>query len=243
MSNQAPLHEPKLADVLARAVGSILGSIHTAFPGIVETYDYATAKASIKPVVGRRYADGAEIDMPIIPSVPVVWLRTSAGSISFPLSRGDGVLVICAERSIDDFLSAAAGATVIPEDGRKFDLSDAIAIPGLYPFGVTTLIDNATDFQIKFKEKSIFIRDNGDVEIDAGNKIIVRDNGDIEVGGSDLKKLVNDEFKTLFNNHGHDYLGDYGAAAVTGCPVNGITATSPPTPITDTHLTSKVKAQ
>ena len=71
MSNQAPLHEPKLADVLARAVGSILGSIHTAFPGIVETYDYATAKASIKPVVGRRYADGAEIDMPIIPSVPV----------------------------------------------------------------------------------------------------------------------------------------------------------------------------
>lgn len=245
--NKAQLHEPSLADVLARAVENILSSVHTAFPGTIEKYDYTTGKADIAPSVGRKFDDGSEVEMPVIPSVPVVWPRSSLGSISFPLSRGDGVLVVCSERSIDDWLSK--GGKVIPSDGRRFDLCDAVAIPGLFSFNVSTKIVNNEDFQIIFKD----------------NRILIKSNGDIEVGSSSLKKLVTEEFKNLFNNHVHNYQDIYYPSGspslpticVTGKPASatgvgavdvGANPAAPPTgllgdELSDSHLTAKAKAQ
>ena len=147
--NNAPLHEPSLKTAVEIAVYSILGGVHTALPGTIESYDYATCTASVKPSVQRRYSDGTVVDLPIISQVPVVWPRSSAGSISFPLNRGDGVLLVFAEQSLDEWLSIGAG--VAPDDDRRNHISDAVAIPGMVSSNVQTFIDNNNDFQIVFQ--------------------------------------------------------------------------------------------
>ena len=216
--NNAPLHEPSLKTAVEIAVYSILGGVHTALPGTIESYDYATCTASVKPSVQRRYSDGTVVDLPIISQVPVVWPRSSAGSISFPLNRGDGVLLVFAEQSLDEWLSIGAG--VAPDDDRRNHISDAVAIPGMVSSNVQTFIDNNNDFQIVFKGQSIFIR---------------QADGSIELGAQNVQALLTEAYKSALEI----YIGQIQTA------INAIAAGSLPNPFTapTNGLTDKVKAQ
>lgn len=160
---RAPATAPNLLTVIQHVVSDMLSAVHTAFPGQIDKYDYKTAKADIKPLIHAVYPDGTEMELPIIPNVPIVWPRTSLGSISFPLQRGDGCLVVCSERSIDDWLTS--GNEGAPSDPRAFDLNDAIAIPGLYSFADKTRIIGNDKFEIHYKNARITIDDSGTVEI------------------------------------------------------------------------------
>jgi hypothetical protein len=163
MKNNAPISQPTLTDVLEATISSFLGGIHTAFPGNIESYEESSCKASIQPLIARKFDDESTLQFPLIPDVPIVWPRTKLGSISFPLSRGDGVLVICSERSLDEWL--AKGSVVAPEDKRRFSLIDAIAIPGLFSFNEVSKISDNTSFQIHFNNQKVRITNNGSVEI------------------------------------------------------------------------------
>jgi len=235
-------HNPSLAYVLQTAINSVLSTVHTAFPGQVDSYDYTTCKASIKPSLSRTYDDGTVIEPPVIPNVPVLWPRTSLGSISFPLQRGDGCLVICSERSLDEWL--LKGTQQAPSDNRMFDLSDAIAIPGLYSFANASPITTSDRMEVNYN----------------GQQISIDKEGGVYIGKDHLKKLVTEAFSTLFNNHVHNYIGFVGGAStacVTSSPATSIGTTPvrvntmPDNPaqahtwaddITNEHLTSKVKA-
>ena len=199
-------------------------SVHVGFPAIVQSYDYKTQKASVLPAIKKRYIHGEVISQPIITNVPVIFPRTARSGITFPIKKGDSVLIKICERSLERWLSS--GEEVEPGDPRKFDLNDAVAIPGLYSFNQENIATNNDDLEV--------IHDD--------QKIVIKKNGDIEIGGSNVKKLVNEEFKDVFNNHGHDYASP-GGPLISGRPVTGIASTSPPTLLTDSELTSKVKAQ
>jgi hypothetical protein len=171
-------HEPSISHALRVAFTSMLNDVHTVMPGTIESYDYTTCKASVQPALQRKYQDDIERALPIMVNVPVVWPRTFQGSISFPLNRGDGCLIVISERSMDEWLSL--GKICTPNDPRKFDLSDGIAIPGLFAFTETSSISNNTGFQIHFKDQTI--------EIDA--------NGLIQVGSNPSQYLMTSAYKT-----------------------------------------------
>jgi hypothetical protein len=118
-------------EALRRAVEYQLLGLHTAAPGRVESYDPATQRAKVKPLVPRVYADGQVQEQAILTSVPVIFPRTAAGSLTFQVARGDTVLLVFCERSIEEFLVTGGGS---PSKSRHHDLSDAVAIPGLFPF-------------------------------------------------------------------------------------------------------------
>jgi hypothetical protein len=163
MSDKAPVNTPTLATVIAQAITSMMGAVHTCMPGQIETYDYKTAKADVLPLINRSYDDGSVIRMPVIMNVPIVWPRTSAGAITFPLQRGDGVLILFSERSIDEWLTN--GKQVTPLDTRQYDLSDAIAIPGCFAFNVSVPSPaNGTDFIINYKGQTVSIKPDGTIE-------------------------------------------------------------------------------
>ena len=92
--------------------------------------------------------------MPIINNVPVVFLRSQAGHLTLPLAAGDFGLIVFCERSID--LWQNAGRAIDPADARKFDLNDAVFLPGLSP--QTLPIDrNAPNDSVELsKGKSFF---------------------------------------------------------------------------------------
>jgi hypothetical protein len=241
--NNSPLHTPTLATVISQALASVIGSLHSAMPGQIESYDYKMAKADVLPLLNRTFEDGTIMTMPVVKNIPVIWPRTSQGSITFPLQRGDGVLLIFSERSLDEWLSQ--GGSVAPKDQRTFDLSDAIAIPGLYSFAAQMSTQaNNEDFKIIFKDQSITLKGDS--------------SGEILIGKDAVTKLVNDTFKDLFNNHKHFYWDAVTSLPLsTDCPgvvSGGITPIVAPTgpittiplfkaEITNSHLTSKVKAE
>lgn len=121
-----------LSEPIARALDILSGNINVSIPGRVEAYDAAKQRASVKPLIKRKYIDGEVEGMPVIDGVPVVFPRSGGAAVTMPVHEGDGVLLIFADRSIDRWL--VQGGEVEPDDRRKHDLSDCIAVPGLVAF-------------------------------------------------------------------------------------------------------------
>jgi hypothetical protein len=130
--------EPSLEDVLREWMRAGIAKLHTAFPATVVTYNPALQSATVQPVIRSRI-DDVLLDLervdavppPPIPNVPIMWPSGAAAawSIHGPLLPGDPVLVVVAERETDVWRTTGA-PDVVPLDARRFDLSDAFAIPG-----------------------------------------------------------------------------------------------------------------
>ena len=154
------------ADIFRDSVNSILNSMHTCLPAIVISYDHTTNKAVIQPALNKPYFSGV-MSMPILNNVPILFPK----NISFPIEQGDYVLLLFSERSIDLWLNE--GGIVTPDDRRKFNLSDAIAIPGLKSFADDFSNNDGTSFKISFAGSKIQIEMNGDIQIETSNKIAI----------------------------------------------------------------------
>ena len=160
-----------LTDAVRAAVLYQLNIIHTSFPGIIISYDHTVQKAVIQPALNKNYTDGTTAPMPILTNVPIVFPRSGGAALTFPINPGDTVLVICSERSLDNWLNT--GGQVTPDDPRKFDLSDAMAIPGLYPFSQVSPAPNNSDVVLQYQGSQIRINANGDVQIVTSNKVAI----------------------------------------------------------------------
>jgi len=150
-------------DIIRQAISSELCGIHTCLPATIVTYDYTVQKATVQPLLNRRYKDGTpqgDIQpLPEITNVPVIFPRTGNFSMHYPLNAGDNVMIMFSERSIDQWLTT--GGQVTPNDPRKFDLSDAIAIPGLYPFSEASPAEDNTSFTIQIGSTKLKLDPSG----------------------------------------------------------------------------------
>lgn len=126
-----------MPEVIQAAIANRLASVNVALPGRIESYDPITQRAKVQLLVRRKKLDdlGNPVTEAIAPlnSVPVQFPSAGAYSITWPISRGDLVLVVFCSGSIDKWL-VGDGREVDPADSRKFTLSDAVAIPGLHTF-------------------------------------------------------------------------------------------------------------
>jgi hypothetical protein len=156
-------NEPNFVQAFSIFIKSFLDNIHTAIPAIVTKYDYTKQKAHVKPQFNRKFSDGTVLEMPIITNVPVIFPSSGEASLIFPVKKGDAVLLIIAERSIDDWLLKSQQIT--PSDPRTFDLSDAIAIPGLMSFDKTSQLSNPNKVELTYKNFKISIDQNGKIAI------------------------------------------------------------------------------
>lgn len=127
---------PTLAQVVNRATERALCNARTALPGRVERYDAAAGVVDVKPLLFDTIEadDGTETPTPlqVIANVPIVFPGAGSFVLTFPVQRGDFVLLVFADRSLDRW-TGTSGADVDPVDPRRHNLSDAIAIPGLRP--------------------------------------------------------------------------------------------------------------
>lgn len=126
--------QPTLPYLLKQALKSLQLDLHTALPGIVQSYDAKTQTADIQPAIKRKKQVGEifkVVNLPIITKVPVIFPRTQNAFIHFPLEKGDSVLLVFCERSLEQWRSL--GGITDPKDARMHDLSDAVCLPGLFP--------------------------------------------------------------------------------------------------------------
>ncbi len=150
-----------LISTIENVFESIMSNVHTALPGTIVSYDPATNRAVIRPTLPKRLADGRELPAPDVISVPMVWPTSGGATITMPVAAGDGVLLHFSSRSLDGWL---AGETSSPDDPRMFDLSDAIATPGL---SASRPAVHAENLVISFGGASISITPGGEIILHA----------------------------------------------------------------------------
>lgn len=162
-----------MTDAIRQSILYQLGNIHTALPASVISYDYSVQKASVQPLLNKVWADGTVTPMPILENVPVIFPRAGGASLTFPVVNGDTCLLVFIERSTD--LWRTQGGQVSPDDPRKFDLSDGVALMGLSPFSENSLADNNEDLLLTYAGSKVRIKQNGDVVIQTSNKVAIGD--------------------------------------------------------------------
>ncbi len=110
-------------------------AINTATPARVQRYDAALQVVDAVPLVRGPVprADGTydHEDLPVVPSVPVVWPRVGAWGLTMALAEGDTGLLVCLESDLGTW-RAGDGSVVDPVDLRRHHLSHAVFVPGLY---------------------------------------------------------------------------------------------------------------
>jgi len=128
-----------LSDVLHKAIRNGLAEVHTALPAEILAFEPGERKAEVRPLLKRRLPNGEEQSLPVISDVPVMFPAANGRGITWPLEKGDKVLLFFTERSIDQWLDS--GDELTPRENRRFDLSDAVVVPGLYPFTDGPVVD------------------------------------------------------------------------------------------------------
>lgn len=155
MTTEEEPRSPTTAELFTMHSESIGRELNVSRPGRIDKYDPKTQKADVKPLVMDLTAtrDGTELleELPVIPSVPVMFLRGGGFFVSVPIAKGDLVTLLFSDRSLDNYLSGR-GVVTDPDDFRTHALADAVAIPGGYPFALGIDESGVGDHMVLGKE-------------------------------------------------------------------------------------------
>lgn len=206
--------ETDLTQVLKLVMDRSNAKIRTIIPGRIAGFDPQTQRCSATPAVQSYYYD-VDLEEPVAYEPPQitncpVWFPAGGGfQITYPLADGDDCLILCAERSIDEWM-ATGNASSAPRDLRRFDFSDAIVLPGIRPAA-----------------RPLDINDASLVITHAGNGAILRvnDDGTVYLGNSTADVVAQLE-STLAQLEGHLTNVQTAMAAIVTA------AAAPSTPVT-----------
>lgn len=108
--------------------------IWTALPGVVQSYNPAKMTAEVQPAIKARVMqrDGMFIDaaLPLLVDCPVMFPGGGGFCLTFPLAKGDEVLVVFARSCIDAWWQQ--GGVQPQAELRMHDLSDGFALPRVW---------------------------------------------------------------------------------------------------------------
>jgi hypothetical protein len=134
----------------------------------VSSYDPDTQTATVQIAIRRKDVGGNTYEIPPLQQVPIVFPRSSAGSVHLPLVKGDAVLIVFSERALDRWRQT--GGIVDPgEVARYHHYTDAFAIPGGSPDSDPIVFDSDED------------RDGVSVQTSAA-KVVIDSDGKVRIG-------------------------------------------------------------
>lgn len=151
---------------------AVVDDIHTALPGKILSFNAKRGYVSVKPYGKYITQDEIELDYPVITEVPVIFPYSSSTDtgIAFPVKKGDDCLVIISEVELDEWRSGAEA-----EGSLRFDLSSAVAIPGIMKRGGDLFAEASS-------ENAVVVR-SGKVKLSVSNAGITLC-GDLKVEGN-----------------------------------------------------------
>ena len=121
-----------LAQNIKLGIDNRLKELHTALPGIIQSFDPELQTVSVQPAIKRIFKSISEdsqeliaMELPILINVPILYPRGGGFSLTFPISVGDECLLLFSERSIDRW--HIFGGTNEPGAKRFHSLSDGIS--------------------------------------------------------------------------------------------------------------------
>ncbi len=124
-----------LGEVIRTAIETHLSEVHVSLIGRIESYNAETNRATVKLELQHYVSDGeggyVPEDYPVLPEVPIAFPQGGGFCITFPLAKGDPVLVVFADVPIGAWISKGEKT----ESGivEWHGLGGAVAYPGLQP--------------------------------------------------------------------------------------------------------------
>jgi hypothetical protein len=122
---------PSLGEFVERRIDKRLARLRVSMPAEVLSFDKDGPSVSAQPLIDQADVDEAGARrtrrLPVLTDVPVVYFGGAGNRDTFPLERGDLVLLVFASSSIVRWKITGKGGD--PGDDRHHHLSDALAIP------------------------------------------------------------------------------------------------------------------
>lgn len=158
-------------------------NIFTAIPAKVMMVENAgEQRVSVKPLVNAVFPDWDDSEeFPTILSVPLMYPSSSSSAVVFPVHAGDTVLLVFAQSCMDVF-KGGDGSAQPPSDYRRFDKRDAIAIPGLFPFG--SAINQVSKHTLPHSTDDLVVFHN--LGTSAECELRMKQTGKIEINGNQI---------------------------------------------------------
>lgn len=213
----------RLADLnesLLAAMDASKGTIWTALPGIIQSFDAAKMTCVVKPAIkGSKVVNGARefVSMPLLLDCPVIFPNGGGFSLTFPIASGDECLVLFSSRCIDSWW--ALGGEQNPFEHRMLDLSDGFVLPGprSKPRAIPAI--STTNVQLRNEDGSAYV----DIDPDGAISLVsplqvsitapdVAITGNVAIGGGSLTHNGHDVGST------HKHTGVTAGGALTGNP-------------------------
>lgn len=122
-----------IGPTMKAAMKRIMLELRVALPGIIQSFDAQQQTATVSLAIMEKLAIRgveSEVEIPLLVDVPVVMPRAGGYVLAFTPRSGDECLVIFADRCIDSWWQS--GGVQSQADCRRHDLSDGIAIVGLW---------------------------------------------------------------------------------------------------------------
>lgn len=126
--------DEELSHALDAIRGRVMRDLKVAGPAQVLRYDATHQMVDVRPMLAEWFpSEGDDVEQvfaPVLTDIPVAFPGGGGYRITFPVAVGDTVLLVIADRSLDAWLDQ--GGRQAPNDLRRHNLSDAVAIPGLH---------------------------------------------------------------------------------------------------------------
>lgn len=196
--NTNPADDQSLAGSMKAFKEDVFRTLEVMLPAKVVSYDRATNRAVVQPLVMMTTTDGQALNRAQLVNIPVHRLGGGGFFISVPLKAGDFGWIQACDRDISLVLQRG-GLEDRANTKRFHSFSDSLFVPeSLKDWAING--KNADALVIQSLDGSTCIAiDNGRVEIDAASVIVngdavvngdsttngnVRHNGDLEVDGT-----------------------------------------------------------
>lgn len=159
---------PVLIEAIKNAIEGALIDLNVCLPATVLSFDKKKQTCSVQPSIKAKFLDGTVVSLPVITDVPVQFPRVKKGGLKFPLAKDDQGMIVVSQRSLDVW--KAKGGTVDPQEGRKFNLSDAFFIPGAYSPGKPDGSFPGEDLEVVWGSSKITMKEGGKVLFSGGSE-------------------------------------------------------------------------
>ncbi len=150
-----------LSDVLTDLKSKLSNEFNVSIPALIEKYDFKTQKANVR--INIKPYQNIDIDYPVLPNIPVVFPSSGGASLTMPVKKGDGCLLVFCNLDIKNWL--LGGDNIKASTARKHHLSDAVAIIGLNQFSKQSNAENNDDLLISYSGSKIRLKNGGIIDI------------------------------------------------------------------------------
>lgn len=151
-----------------------LNQLYTCTPAIVDSYNPEDCTVNVYPAIYHPDRDGVIMKEPFLEKVPLHFQATRELGITFPIKKGDTVLLVFGHSDAELWLSESKDYNY-PNTRRQHNINDAYAIAGVFRYNSSPVqAGTENDLNIRYKDSYIRIKEDGDIEVETPGEVTVQ---------------------------------------------------------------------